>query len=124
MDVIKIDIEQQRLAIRESALNVYKADISGNFDPIEHPDKRIIYTSKHYEVITKTRAVQDSGGGLVRVEKKYLIPMAERGLFTDLVDISDNLLARLIDEAKKEDRQRESDRIKGLAWWKRLLKRF
>ncbi len=125
MEVIKIDIEQQRLDIRESAGNTYyQAEMAGRFDGIEHQDALISYTTKHYEVITKTRAEQDSVGGLVRVKKNYLIPINEFGLFTDLIDISDYLLAKLIDEAKKADRQRENTRIKGLAWWKRLLNKF
>ncbi len=33
-------------------------------------------------------------------------------------------MEKLIGERTKAERQRENDRIKGLAWWKRLLKRF
>ncbi len=132
MDVIKIDIEQQLLTIRENTLDIYRARMGAPdhfgavplFEGIEFDDVWTIYTTKHYEVVTKSRAELDADGNLVRVKKNYLIPIAEYGLFSDLIDISDHLLAKLIDERTRGVSQRENAYIKGLPWWARLLKRF
>lgn len=125
MEVVKIDIKQQMLAIRESVGSIYyQAEMPGRYDGIEHQDTWITYTAKHYEVVTKSRPELDINGNLVRVKKNYLIPIDEFGLFSDLIDISDYLLTKLIDERTKTERQRESVRIKRFIWWKRLLKKF
>ena len=63
-----------------------------------------------------------------KVSKKYLIKVDERGLFTELMTIHDDILNReLMNEYNKGSHEGYSNAvnfIRGLSWWKRLFNDF
>ena len=126
MDAIKVDIAQELLALpNNEPVDFYQVGDSGvprseGVQDIWGPDVKI----KRYEVVTKHHLTLDADNNPGRTKKNYLVPISDREMFEDLVDVSEYLLARLIDKKTKNVAAQERARIKGLAWWERLFKRF
>ena len=126
MDAIKVDITQELLALpNNEPVDFYQVGDSGvlrsqGVQSIWGPDVKI----KHYEVVTKHHQIVDADNNPIRTKKNYLVPISDREMFEDLIDVSEYLLTRLIDKKTKNVVAQEQARIKGLAWWQRLLKRF
>ena len=131
MNVTKIDIAQEQLAIKGDRAVFYQLSPGGEAVALGDQAPLVTYSEKHYRVITRRFDKVCDDGAIVKAQKNYLIPIDEEGLFSDLVDVSEYLLESLINDRTQRDRDealarlgRETDRIRALPWWRRLFKRF
>ena len=131
MNVTKIDIAQEQLAIKGDRATFYQISPLGEVVAPEDQVPFVHYTAKRYRVIVRRFNKVCDDGAIVKAQKNYLIPIDEEGLFSDLEDVSEYLLESLINDRTQRDRDealarlgRETDRIRALPWWRRLFKRF
>ena len=130
MEVIKVDITQELMAIEGGSADFFRFTLGGRLVRPEDVVSPYVVEKKRYVVVQQHRdAVR--GGNPDHGKQNFLVPVDDIGLFQDLNSISDHLLGKLIDARTEAERryaiyatENECVRIKRLPWWKRLLKQF
>jgi hypothetical protein len=114
--VWKIDIKKEPFALRDDQ---YRRDfpvvIRGGMAFPSPPLYLAPMEVRRYEVIKKTYGGETTN---------YLVPLDQRHLFNDMMELSDHLLEKLILDKTATIEQDARVRILRLSWWRRLLKRF
>lgn len=135
MKTIKVDVKQTLLDLREGTPVYYEAE----YDPKnimirtegEIPDT--VQVRQHAYEIRKVFTAAKFGA---KEERVYAIRLDDRGLFDDLMQISNDVFVEKLDKAREEGFWEgeskgagrgiriERERIKNLSWWKRLMNKI
>lgn len=130
MKVTKIDLTKTLLDVRDGTPVWWEAQ----YDPrnamayIGRVPEQVSVTEHAYEI----REIATRGLNGAKEKRHYAVKMDERGLFDDLMQISNDVFSEKLEKAKEEGfwegeskgakrgRKTENERIKSLSWWKRL----
>lgn len=135
MKTIKVDVKQTILDLREGTPIYYEEE----YDPAnlmirtqgEIPDT-VTVRQHAYEI----RKVFTASRGFQKEERVYAIRLDDRGLFDDLMQISNDVFTEKITKAREDGfwdgqgkgirsgQKMEREKISSLSWWKRMLNKF
>ncbi len=114
LPVLKVDIKLTPMVIRKPV--VYFQRLKEEIIPVSVSQD---YCPSFTEC-WKTQKVRLPGGQ----EKTYLIKVDDRGLFSELLCISDAMVKEEVEITIRHLRSKVISEIKDLSWWRRLFKKF